>query len=825
MDELAKNQIRAIAEQLNSLDPTDKDSLVKAGIALETASQLEFDSPEHKALIEAGLAALQAAYQDQLVDARGELQKHAAILAGLAGGCDEQAAELSADEIAGMLLGMAPSDEQAIKQIHQASKLLAQKLGQAPAAEAAHAVACIEKAMENPQDEAASQLLGEAAASMAKAASLCEQEALEDDAPASPTPDEAVAQTPAENVQQPQPAPPASPPAQPKGDAPQVSAVLPLDIDMELLKEYMVESLDHLLAAQTSLLELENDPEAVEPINTVFRAFHTIKGTSGFLGLEAIQRLAHLSENLLDRAREGQIKIIGGYADISLRSCDALKFMIEALGSAQPGGELSLAPGFEDLMAKLADPEAAGISDDTDPAEMRLGDILVGRGAATRDAVESAADVQEEKPIGRVLLEKDVATAAEVANALRVQKGIKNQPAPGAENTIRVGTERLDSLINMVGELVIAQSMVAQDPNVTSGERPRLTRSVLHAGKIVRELQDLSMSLRMVPLKPTFQKMARLVRDLAKKSQKSVRFVTEGEDTEIDRNMVEIINDPLVHMIRNAVDHGIEPADERTAAGKDAVGTVTLRAYQVAGNVVLELQDDGRGLNKRKILAKAVERGLIGQNDDLSENEIFGLIFHAGFSTADKVTDVSGRGVGMDVVKKNIEKLRGRIEISSEVGKGSVFCIRLPLTMAITDAMMVRLGDERFLLPTVSIEKSFRPEKGSVTQIAGKGRMVMLRGQLLPLFRLADLFEVPDAIEEPTEGLLVVIEGGGKKCALMVDELLGQQQVVIKHLGKMLSKIPGVSGGAILGDGRVGLILDTTGLIALANGDGMQEAA
>jgi two-component system chemotaxis sensor kinase CheA len=346
----------------------------------------------------------------------------------------------------------------------------------------------------------------------------------------------------------------------------------------------------------------------------------------------------------------------------------------------------------------------------------------------------------------------------------------------------------------------------------------RLQRNVSHAGKIIRELQDLTMSLRMVPLKSVFQKMNRLVRDLARKSGKQVEFLTEGEDTEIDRNMVESLNDPLVHMIRNSLDHGVETAEQRREKGKNPTGTVLLRAYHAAGNVVIELHDDGKGLDRDRISAKAVEKGLIEKGRDIPDNEVFNLIFAPGFSTAEKITDVSGRGVGMDVVKRNIESLRGRIEVSSTAGEGTTFHVRLPLTMAITDAMILRVGQSRYLLPTISIEQSFQPETEAIFTVTGRGEMVLLRGELLPMFRLHELFHIPEAVQEPQEGLLIVIEGDGKRCALMVDELLGQQQVVIKSLGRNMASIPGVSGGAILGDGRVGLILDALGLLQLAEG-------
>lgn len=597
-------------------------------------------------------------------------------------------------------------------------------------------------------------------------------------------------------------------------------AVLGEDIDTELLNEYIVESLDHISNAEGALLELESNPTDREQIDVVFRAYHTIKGTSGFLGLDRIQKLAHLAENLLDRAREGQIRICGGYADLCLRSCDSLRTMIQGLRGLKPGNPLPIPDDLTDLLEILTDPEAAGYNEQaSETSPLRVGDILVAREQASRRKIETLEKNKGQEKLGKAAVEQGIVEPAQVVEAIRTQKQLQEgQNAAAGEGTIRVGTNRLDNLINMVGELVIAQSMVAQDPEILRSASARLQRSVAHAGKIIRELQDLTMSLRMVPLKGVFQKMNRLVRDLARKSQKNVQFFTEGEDTEIDRNMVEGLNDPLIHMIRNAVDHGIEATDKRLARGKPPVGTVVLRAYHAAGNVVIELQDDGNGLDRDRIYAKAVEKGLIEKGRDLADSEVFNLIFMPGFSTAEKITDVSGRGVGMDVVKRNIERMRGRVEASSVAGKGTTFTIRLPLTMAITDAMILRVGQSRYLLPTVSIEQSFQPEPGSVFTVTGRGEMVMLRGELLPMFRLYELFHIPDAVQEPHKGLLIVVEGDGKRCALMVDELLGQQQVVIKSLGRGMASVPGVSGGAILGDGRVGLILDAVGLLQLAEG-------
>ena len=595
-----------------------------------------------------------------------------------------------------------------------------------------------------------------------------------------------------------------------------MASTLPQDADLELLGEFITECVDHISGGEAALLDLESNPDDNEQINTVFRAFHTIKGTSGFLGLDQVQKLSHLAENLLDRAREGQIKIVGGYADLALKSCDALRTMIEGLEGLKPGAQLVIPDYYSELLIELSNPEDVGIGEEASVEEMRLGDILVGKNFAKRSEVEKAAKEQGGRRIGEVLIEKKAVTPSDVAEAIRTQKKISGRTT---EATIRVGTGRLDSLINMVGELVIAQSMVAEDPEVVGSTGARLVRNVSRSGKIIRELQDLTMALRMVPLKRTFQKMARLVRDLAHKAGKSVQFVTEGGDTEIDRNMVEVLNDPLVHMMRNAVDHGIDTSEQRAAAGKDLTGTVYLRAYHSAGNVVIELEDDGKGLDRDKIIAKALDRGLVEPGRELSDAEAYSLIFQPGFSTAEKITDVSGRGVGMDVVKKGIESLRGRVEVISRAGEGSTFTMRVPLTMAITDAMLVRVGEQRYLLPTISIEQSFRPEVGAVSTVAGRGEMIVVRGSLLPVFRLYELFKVPGAVTNPCKALLIIIEGEGKRCVLMVDELLGQQQVVIKSLGRSLGQVRGVAGGAILGDGQIGLILDAAGLLRSAGGE------
>ena len=379
---------------------------------------------------------------------------------------------------------------------------------------------------------------------------------------------------------------------------------------------------------------------------------------------------------------------------------------------------------------------------------------------------------------------------------------------------MRVRVDRLDRLIDAVGELVIAQSMVAADPGVGREESRELLKKVAHAGKIVRELQDLALSLRMVPLRATFQKLARVVRDAARKLGKHVQLVTEGTETEVDRSMVDVIADPLVHMVRNACDHGLELSDARVAAGKPPMGTLALRAHHSAGSVVIELADDGRGLDRTRIVARAVKQGLVSADAAaaMPDAEVFRMIFLPGFSTSETVTDMSGRGVGMDVVRRAVESLSGRIEIESTLGKGTTFRIRLPLTLAIIDGMLVRVGDERYIIPTVSIAMSMRPTADQLHTVAGSGRMVAFRGRTIPVFRLADL--APSEGGTATERLVVVLNDGDGHCAVLVDEILGKQQVVTKTLGDGIPAIRWIAGGAILGDGRVGLIVDPSNLLA-----------
>lgn len=451
--------------------------------------------------------------------------------------------------------------------------------------------------------------------------------------------------------------------------------------------------------------------------------------------------------------------------------------------------------------------------------DRKLGEILVESAGVSPDLITDALNEQNasQKPrLGELLIKEKKAGARDVARALRDQKKVVPIPS-GAPRTVKVDTDKLDSLVDLVGELVIAQSMINSSKIIADTRDQKLDRDLAQVTRITSELQKTTMSMRMVPIRQTFQKMIRLVRDLSRKSGKQVELSMSGEDTEIDRNMVEAIYDPLVHMIRNSVDHGIETPQERLNAGKPAQGSILLKAYHQGGDVNIEINDDGRGLDKKKILNKAIERGLIESTATLSDSEIFNLIFHPGFSTADKITDVSGRGVGMDVVKKSIEKLRGKVDVNSVSGRGSVISIQVPLTLAIIDGMIIRAGENRYVLPVTAIRESFAASKDNYYTVEGREELMMVRNTLFPLIRLHDLFNITPDTTDPAEALIIVLENDGKHLCLMVDEVIGKQEVVIKSLGEGIVTPKTVAGGTILGDGRVGLIIDVAGLFENSN--------
>lgn len=611
--------------------------------------------------------------------------------------------------------------------------------------------------------------------------------------------------------------------AQASESAPAAADEIASDEDLEILRTdpeltgmFIAEALDHLGTIEATVLQLESNPGDKKLLNDVFRPFHTIKGNAGALGVKSVQEFAHKVENLLDLGRAGEIHIGPAEADAILESVDLLTAMINDLTprlAGQPAADVratksALVAVLEALVNPGAAPPPAETFDafDLGPAPTAALDLsLVGVGPSEVPMVASVVPAQRAS---------DVQSAA--------QAGRRADDAAGA--SVKVDTRKLDNLVDMVGELVIVQSIIGADPTLLGLADERLSRNLAQLRRITSDLQRNAMSMRMVPIRQTFQKMARLVRDLSKTAGKTIDLVLAGEDTELDRKVVEDINDPLMHMVRNSVDHGVEPADARTSRGKPAAGRLSLSAYHQGGNIVIEVADDGRGLDADQILAKAVSQGMVRPGEVLPPQEIYQLIFRPGFSTAEKVTEISGRGVGMDVVRRNIEALRGRVEIQTTPGQGTTFCIKLPLTLAIVEGLLLRVGSQRFVLPTFSIRESLRPRADQIHHLQGAARMIRVRDTLMPMVGLGDLFHVEGAIADPTEATVVVIEGDGRPVALLVDQLLGKQEVVIKSLGDVFAQVRGIAGGAILGDGRVGLILDAGGISMLMGRHGAEAA-
>lgn len=577
--------------------------------------------------------------------------------------------------------------------------------------------------------------------------------------------------------------------------------------DLEILSDFVSESTENIENIEIHLVELEEDPGNKEIINDIFRPFHTIKGVSAFLELTRMNTLAHTTETFLDKARNGEFMINDVATDAILASVDIMKLLLQRTREGVSQGRM---PVDEDIDIDTITHQLRELPEQIMSGDSgKVGGILVRDRKLRKEDVSLALEKQRQtpnKPIGEIFVADHLVEEQDVTAALEKQKSL--QKKAGAQ--VKVSTAKLDDLVDLAGELVIAQSMLRQK----ASSDPALLNSLAQLGQIVTSMQGVAMAMRMVPIKSTFMKMIRLVRDLSRRSGKKVKLEMFGEDTEIDRNVVEALYDPMVHMIRNAVDHAIEQEADRRETGKPAQGKITLRAFHKGGNIVIEIEDDGKGLDREKIRAKAISSGIIQSGDNLTTQQVDQLIMAAGFSTASEITDISGRGVGMDVVKQAIEKLRGEITISSRPGKGTRFTIALPLTLAIIDGMLVRIGKEKYIIPTLAVSRSFRPDRSNCSTVEGKAEMILDGNALIPLIRMNRFADIQNEFENPWEGLVVVLESNDEKRGLLVDDLLGRDEYVIKNLGYSLEHIKGISGGAILGDGTVGLILDVQGIFS-----------
>ena len=717
---------------------------------------------------------------------------------------------------------------------------------------------------------------------------------------------------------------------------------------------FFEESAEHLAIVEEGLLQLEQHPEDLDLLNKIFRSAHSIKGTSGMFGFNAVAQFTHKMETLLDLLRNGPKVVTPQVADLLLKSTDCLKTLVEAaktgspvdnetvqrltveLAAASASGNQPMAHAAEIVKAAPArtanqshiytiawtppdwlfqrgldplqifkelanlgtlsqvivdttklpdlaamDPEKCYLSwtmkletvkdqqvvdavfefvredsqlvinespvsssefqvssnrmlapqqpetrnlkpetpfpDGIDGDPKPLGEILVETGIVSRDTLDHA--LAQQKRVGEILIEQHAATPQQVEQALQKQKQQESaaQSKKADTTSIRVDTDKIDKLINLVGELVITQSMLSDlSTRFEMSQLALLLERVAQLECNTREIQERVMAIRMLPIGSAFSRFPRLVRDLSAKAGKKIQLVLSGEETELDKTVIESIGDPLTHLVRNSADHGLEPPEERLDNNKPELGTIRLNAFHEGGNICITVEDDGRGLNRDKILAKAIKQGLIAENEKLSDDQIWPLIFKPGFSTAEKVTDVSGRGVGMDVVKRNIEGLGGTVKIKTALGKGTMFTLKLPLTLAIIEGMTVRVGRETYIVPLLSILESIQPKAGVMKTVVGKGELINVRGTYLPMIRMYDVFSLQPEHTEPTKAILLILETEGERVAVMVDEILGQQQVVIKSMEQNFHKVAGIAGATILGDGTVGFILDVRGLIEMS---------
>ncbi len=556
-----------------------------------------------------------------------------------------------------------------------------------------------------------------------------------------------------------------------------------LTITPEMTRQFVLESNDLLSATEQIFLQLEKKPHNQEQIGDAFRALHSFKGNCGFLSYVDLEKLSHLAETVLDSMRYGEIEGNGELFSLLLEVLDSLK---QGVALVSEGQEPTL------------------------PAATRLGNLL-------QDSVKKLEDSGTDGGQSN--------TEPSVEQGMTAAQRTSEPPKSAApqENTswqsIRVDVEKLEALLDLVGELVIAEAMVAQNPDLKNLDTPmeNFERSSRHLNKITRDLQDIATAIRMVPLSGVFRRTIRLVRDLTQKTGKKVELEIIGEQTEVDKTIIEQITDPLVHIIRNSIDHGIGKPKDRKKLGKPEAGHLTLEAKHVGGEVWISIKDDGRGLDREKILAKAVERGLIDSNgDDLSDNEVWHLVFQPGFSTADRLTDVSGRGVGMDVVKRNIENIRGKVDIISAPGECTEVILKIPLTLAIIDGMTIRVGDSRYIVPLVSIKETLRANADDITHTMDGQEIINIRGHLYAIVRLHECFGVEPTSKSLSDGIIMMVEDADRLFCIFVDELIGQQQVVIKGLSGYIGKIAAVSGCTILSDGAVCLIIDIASLADIA---------
>jgi two-component system chemotaxis sensor kinase CheA len=601
----------------------------------------------------------------------------------------------------------------------------------------------------------------------------------------------------------------------------------------EIVGEFLLESHENLDQIDRDLVDLEQDPNSRDLISRIFRAIHTIKGTSGFLAFGRLEKLAHAGESLLSRLRDGVQAVTPATITTLLATIDGVRSLLAAIEENGTENDVDVESIITQVHAQMnadspepaAAPAPAAAAENPEPLEEKparpapepvedqrrpLGEMLVEAGAATTSDVGSALQSQvegDERKLGTILLDEGKTQPAAVSEALQAQTPKRSI----ADSAIRVDVDLLDTLLNMVGELVLARNQLVR--GVLDTGDAVLMRSAQRLGMITSELQAGIMKTRMQPIEHIWSKLPRVIRDLSNGLGKQVQLVMEGKETELDRSLLEAVKDPLTHLVRNAVDHGIEEPERRVASGKGAEGTLTLRAYHEGGHVAVEVADDGAGLDVERIAQKAVEKGLLrpDQIATMDRRDIMAMVFQPGFSTAAKVTNVSGRGVGMDVVKTNIENIGGAVSVDSTPGEGTVWRLTIPLTLAIIQALTVDCGDQRYVVPQVAVlELVFIDGQSTKIEYASGAPVYRLRGKLLPLVRLDRALGLDVGGDQGV--YIMVLQADGRRFGLVVDRVLNTEEVVVKALNSRFKDIGLYAGATILGDGKVGLILDVSSL-------------
>jgi two-component system chemotaxis sensor kinase CheA len=595
------------------------------------------------------------------------------------------------------------------------------------------------------------------------------------------------------------------------------------EFEKEVKLDFLAEALQLLDDSEQAFLALEGDKNNVDLMNQIFRLAHNLKGTSRAVGFGDVAEFTHEMENLILKLKEGHLAITDEIVSLLLECNDHVSVMIKMLNM-----DLDSRFDSKEIIAKIlaalsgnvvaAKKEVAAEIHEEVPQEDSISaeDIaLLESFERNLNAPSEVLNFEQREERASNFFPSEAATPAAVI-PMDKDPEVKKAQAPVKANSedesIRVSLSRVEMLNNVVGELVIIQTVLNQQRDEVSN--PLMLKSLSQLAKLSKEIQNISMSLRMIPLKQTLQKMQRIVRDTSKALDKKVHLELIGEDTEIDKTVLEHLADPLVHIVRNAVDHGLESTEGRLAAGKDAEGRVCIKAFHEGNNMVIEISDDGKGINPQIIRTKAIEKGLISESATMSDSDLVNLVFHPGFSTKAEVSEISGRGVGMDVVKTNIEKLSGEVKVITEIGKGSVFRVILPLTMAIIEGLVTKVGDERYIIPLAQVHESLSPTEDLVHHVNGVGDCLKIRGEVIPLFRISAALNRTIKEKPIHQQIAIIVNSSEKTFAVLVDDILHQQQVVIKKLGEEIKNQKGFMGSSILGDGRPVFILDLMELIA-----------